>query len=282
MKQILRLMGLCALVAFTATACQKNEKQPSDTISAVLNQPSADGKTQIGADNYLVWSPNDQIMVGGTTLETQLFTALGSGTTHTDFTGGSIDPTEPYWAFYPVEYVTNVDVENERVNFTVPTTQTYVEGSFATNTYPMAASNGGSGTAFTFQGLFGVLAIPITGSCTVGSIVLTDAMFNLTGDVSMSVYELLAGEDAIQDVAAGAKVNGRTVTLDCGDGVTLSSDPTVFMFALRPLALAYGFTVTIKDPDGEVIATRTVPRNIRNAIRPEIILQMPTLDLSVN
>ena len=82
MKQILRLMGLCALVAFTATACQKNEKQPSDTISAVLNQPSADGKTQIGADNYLVWSPNDQIMVGGTTLETQLFTALGSGTIH--------------------------------------------------------------------------------------------------------------------------------------------------------------------------------------------------------
>ena len=275
MKQILRLMGLCALVAFMATSCQKNEMQPASTISAALNQPTADGKTQIGTDNYLVWSPSDQILVGGTTLETQTFTALGSGTTHTDFTGGTIDPNEPYWAFYPVEYVTNVDVENERITFTVPTTQTYVEGSFAPNTYPMAGSNRGSGTAFTFQGLFGVLSIPITGSCTVGSIELTDARFNLTGQYTISVYDMLEAEDA-----PGSKENGRTITLDCGDGVTLSSDPTVFMFCLRPAALLYGFTITIKDPYGEVIATRTAPRNLRNTIRPEVILQMPTVDLS--
>ena len=277
MRQIIRLMGLCALVAFGATSCQKNEMKPTNTISAVLNQPTADGKTQIGASNYLVWSPNDQIMVGGTTLATQTFTAMSSGSTHTDFTGGSIDPNEPYWAFYPVNYVTNVDEENGRVTFTVPTTQTYAEGTFATNTYPMAASNRGSGTVFTFQGLFGVLSIPLTGSCTVGSIELTDAMFDLTGETTINVNDMLAAESG-----SGSKSNGRTVTLLCGDGVTLSSSPTVFMFALRPLALANGFTITIKDPTGEVITTRTVPRNMRNAIRPEIILQMPTLDLSVN
>ena len=276
MKQMLRIMGLCALVAFAATSCQKNEMQPTNTLKAVLNQPTTGDKTQIGASNFLVWSPNDQIMVGGTTLATQTFTAMSSGSTYTDFTGGTIDPNEPYWAFYPVTYITNVDVENEQVTFTVPTTQTYVEGSFATNTYPMAASNGGSGTEFTFQGLFGVLSIPLTGSCTVGSIELTDAAFNLTGNITLSVYDLLAGE-----IRSGSTTNGaRTITLLCGDGVTLSSDPTVFMFALRPGALMSGFTITIKDPTGEVIATRSAPINMRNAIRPEVILQMPTVDLS--
>ena len=273
----MRIMGLCTLVAMVATSCEKKEMQPSNTLTAVLNQPTSGDKTQIGADNYLVWSPNDQILVGDQTLTTQTFTALSSGSTHTDFTGGTIDPTQSYWAFYPESYVTTVDVENERITFTVPTTQTYVEGSFATNTYPMAASNGGSGTVFTFQGLFGVLAIPLTGDCTVGSIELTDAELNLTGSVSYNARTLAQGSDS-----KGGKSGGMTITLDCGEGVTLSpTNPTTFMFALRPLACYGGFTITIKDPTGEVIATRTAAPNYRNAIQPEKILWMPVTDLTV-
>ena len=277
MKQIMRIMGLCALVAVVATSCEKKEMQPSNTLTAVLNQPTSGDKTQIGADNYLVWSPNDQILVGDQTLTTQTFTAMSSGSTHTDFTGGTIDPNEGYWAFYPVNYVTDVDVVNGLVTFTVPATQTYVEGSFATNTYPMAASNGGSGTVFTFQGLFGVLAIPLTGECTVGSIVLEDAMYHLSGQTTLRVSDLLAAEGS-----KGGKSNERTITLDCGDGVTLSpTNPTTFMFSLRPGALYSGFTITIKDPTGEVIATRTASPSLNNVIRPEKIVRMPVTDLSV-
>ena len=278
MKQIMRIIGLCALVAVVATSCEKKEMQPSNTLTAVLNQPTSGDKTQIGADNYLVWSPNDQILVGDQTLTTQTFTAMSSGSTHTDFTGGTIDPNEGYWAFYPVNYVTDVDVVNGLVTFTVPATQTYVEGSFATNTYPMAASNGGSGTVFTFQGLFGVLAIPLTGECTVGSIVLEDAMYHLSGQTTLRVSDLLAAEGS-----KGGKSNERTITLDCGDGVTLSpTNPTTFMFALRPLACYGGFTITIKDTEDQVIATRTASPNYRNAIQPQKILWMPVTDLSVD
>ncbi len=278
MKQIMRIMGLCALVAVVATSCEKKEMQPSNTLTAVLNQPTSGDKTQIGADNYLVWSPNDQILVGDQTLTTQTFTAMSSGSTHTDFTGGTIDPNEGYWAFYPVNYVTDVDVVNGLVTFTVPATQTYVEGSFATNTYPMAASNGGSGTVFTFQGLFGVLAIPLTGECTVGSIELTDAALNLTGSVSYNARTLAQGSDS-----KGGKSGGMTITLDCGEGVTLSpTNPTTFMFALRPLVCYGGFTITIKDTEDQVIATRTAEPNNRNAIQPQKILWMPVTDLSVD
>ena len=278
MKQIMRIMGLCALVAMVATSCEKKEMQPTNTISAVLNQPTSGEKTQIGDNNYLVWSPNDQILVGDQTLSTQVFTAMSSGSTHTDFTGeGTIDPTQAYWAFYPVDWVTNMDVETERITFDIPTTQTYVEGSFATNTYPMAASNGGSGTEFTFQGLFGVLAIPLKGNCTVGSIELTDAALNLTGSISYRARDLIETSDS-----KGGKMAGRTITLDCGDGVALSRfTPTTFMFALRPLACSGGFNITIKDTEGEVIATRTAPRNLHNAIEPEKILWMPVTDLTV-
>ena len=277
MKQIMRIMGLCALVAVMATSCEKKEVQMSNTLTAVLNQPTSGDKTQIGDDNYLVWSPNDQILVGDQTLSTQTFTAMSSGSTHTDFTGGTIDPTQGYWAFYPVEWVTNVDVETERITFEVPTTQTYVEGSFATNTYPMAGSNGGSGTEFTFQGLFGVLAIPLKGNCTVGSIELTDAAYNLTGSISYLAQTLFESSDS-----KGGKSAGRTITLDCGDGVTLSRfTPTTFMFSLRPIACSRGFTITVKDTEGEVIATRTAASNLNNAIRPEKILWMPVTTINV-
>lgn len=275
MKRTIRIMGLCALVALVAASCQKNEGKMTNTLSATLNQPTFDDKTYIGENDYLMWSAGDQIMVFDANCVSHTFNAVSSGTTHTDFVGDDmIDPSVTYWSFYPIDYVTNLS--NGVITFSIPSTQTYVEGSIATNTYPIAASNGGSGTEFTFRGLFGILAIPLTGDCTIGSVEVTDAAFNLHGQTSTRFQDIdptLVGTDA-----KGGK-DRRTITLTFGeDGLTLTSTPQVIRFVLRPLACSRGFSITVKDLNDNVIYTRSTTSN--NIIMPERIRLMPTLNIT--
>ena len=280
MNHSIRIMGLCALVALAATSCQKNEEKLTNTLTADLNQPTSESKTHIGADDYLVWDASDQVIVlDASTWESQMFAATSGGTTHTTFTGsGVIDPSATYYAFYPVNYVTNI--VGDQVTMTVPATQTYVEGSFATNTYPMAATNFGSGTEFAFHGLFGVLAIPLIGDCTIGSVELTDAAFNLCGDISTRISTLFSSKSNFTPAPTESSNTSRTITLICEGGLTLTSTPKVIMFALRPIACSQGFTVTFKDLNDNVVYTKTATARFTNTIRPEHILLMPTVDIT--
>ena len=280
MNHSVKIMGLCALMALVATSCQKNEEKLTNTLTAELNQPTCESKTHIGADDYLVWDASDQVIVlDATTWESQMFAATSGGTTHTTFTGnGVIDPSATYYAFYPVSYVSNI--VGDRVTMTVPTTQTYVEGSFATNTYPMAATNYGSGTEFAFHGLFGVLAIPLTGDCTIGSVELTDAAYNLCGDISARISTLISSKSNYTPAPTESSNTSRTITLICEGGLTLTSTPKVIMFALRPIACSQGFTVTFKDINDKVVYTKTATARLTNTIYPERITLMPPVDIT--
>ena len=255
MNHSVKIMGLCALMALVATSCQKNEEKLTNTLTADLNQPTSESKTHIGAGDYLVWDEGDQIVIydlsGDMATIAGTFTATTGGTTHTTFTGdGLINPDADLRAFYPAQMVSGSG------SFSTSTldTQTYVEGTFAPNTYPMAATN--NGTSFTFHGLFGVLAIPLIGNCTIGSVVFTDAASNVT--------------------------TGNAVTLVCEGGLTLSSTtPKIIRFVLRPGICYSGFTVTFKDLNDNVIFTKTAPANRNNLIRPEYIIQMPTVNITI-
>ena len=276
MKRTMRIMGLCALMAFVAASCQKNEGKMTNTLSATLNQPSIEGKTYIGEGDYLLWSEGDQILVFDANCVSHTFNAVSSGTRHTDFVGDDmIDPNVAYWSFYPVDYVTSL--ANGEIVYSIPSTQTYVEGSISTNTYPIAASNRGSGTEFTFRGIFGILAIPLTGNCTIGSVEYTDASFNLYGNIHVRIQDI---EGLVYPDDAGTKDGkGKTITLTFGeDGLALTSTPQVIRFVLRPLAGCQGFTITVKDLDGNVIYTRSTTAN--NIIMPEKIRLMPTINIT--
>ena len=277
MNHSLKIMGLCVLVALVATSCQKNEEVLTSTFTAELNQPTCEGKTHLVTGDYLVWDEGDQVAIFDLSEEpatVQIFTATSGGTTHTTFAGdGAINANTLLYAFYPAGMVS-------ASSFTTIDNQTYVEGSFAPNTYPMACTNGGSGTDFLFQGMFGVLAIPLTGNCTIGSVDLTDADMNLKGTAQIS---LGASGPIVSDIISpksGSK-DARTITLTCEGGLTLTSTPKKIMFVVRPGALYNGFTVTFKDLNDEVIAVRTAAANMNNMIRPEYIVLMPTVDISI-
>ena len=273
MKKTLRIMGLCALVTIAATSCQKNEEQLTNSITAELTQPNTDAKTYIGTGNYLMWNSGDQIKVYDATGASHLFTTTNHDVVQTTFVSNDqIDPNAAYCAFYPA--ANSSDLTGGYVYLTLNANQTFANGSFAPNTYPIAAYNGGSGTAFTFHSPCGVLAIPLTGNCTIGSI-------EITGNRG----EALAGQLRVNPVGFDplnptnfTLVNPvTTITLTCPGGLTLSSTPQTCVFVTRMGAFTQGFTVVVKGTDNSVITTLTTTHN--NMILPEFIRLMPVVNI---
>lgn len=279
MKKTVRMIGLCALIVLAAVSCKKNEEGTTKTFRATLNSPSYDAKTYLGSDNYLYWNSGDAIKVYAEDSTSAVFTTNDNAMTVANFSG-NIAQSDNYIGVYPAACFSDMDDEG-RVIATVPSTQQFVANGFATDTYFMAAQSEDGSPSFDFNGLFGLLAIPMKGNATVGSIELTDAMFNICGDISMILNQIGKGDGNNLIEVSDSRDKGKTITLDFGTvGYTLSEEPVKAYFVLRPLACAYGFTIVVKDLNGDTLWTKTVPQNLENAIKPEWILLMP--EITVN
>jgi hypothetical protein len=147
MKKVVRMLGLCALVALAFTACKKNDTQKV-TFTASITQPASATRTHaVGFGHHLVWDGGDQIKVfnnAGNDMDFALPTDITSAQQATfnvvesdkvDFISNLF--TEPYYAFYP-----NAVVEGEQVKMVIPAVQTYVpQRNFANELYPMVGFN---------------------------------------------------------------------------------------------------------------------------------------------
>lgn len=286
MKRIVRMMGLCALVMLAVVSCKKNEESAVMTFRATINQPTSDAKTYLGSDHYLYWNSGDAIKVfaideNDTT--SAVFTTQDNAVKVANFSG-NIAQSENYYAMYPAGMFSDIIDNETRITATISPTQQFVANGFATNTYPMGARIVDGSLDFEFQGLFGLLAIPMKGNVTIGSIELTDALFNLWGDVIVKINSMDGkGDNNYIKEDPDSRSDEKTITLECGDeGFTLSEEPDTVYFVLRPLACAYGFTITVKDLSGETLFTKSAPQNLSNAIKPQHILLMPEVEITVN
>ena len=282
MKKIVRTLGLCALVMLALVSCKKKEESAVMTFRASISQPTSDAKTYLDSDHYLYWNSGDAIKVyaideNDTT--SAVFTTQDNAVKVATFSG-NIAQSDNYYALYPAGMFSDFIDDETRISATVSPTQQFVPNGIATNAYLMAAKNVERSLEFKFQGLFGLLAIPMKGNVTIGSIELTDAWFDLWGDVpfklnQLSWDDLKGGSDSRSDL--------KTITLECGDeDFTLSEEPDTAYFVLRPLACANGFTITVKDLAGDTLFTKSAPQNFSNAIKPQRILLMPEIEITAN
>ena len=231
-------MGLCALAALAVVSCKKNEEQAATTsFEATIAQPKSGNRTEIGADNWMIWKNGDAIQVfteDGTASEP--FTTIDEGETTASFSG-EIKGADSYRAFYPAA---NVTAEGTTVTLTLDANQVYKNGTFSTNTYPLAAvSDASDKTRFNFSSPCGMLAIPVHGSGTIGSIVLTSKGNNdqLAGTYTYSLGDM--GNPSFSGTAT-------SVTLTCENGLTLDPDHDVTMYFVLPAgSLASGFTAVM-------------------------------------
>lgn len=277
MKKVVRMLGLCALVALAITSCKKNEEQSKQlTILATINQPVAEGRTHIGPDNMLVWDAGNSIKVFNANGEKGDFTTQAQDEwDHAPFTG-TLTPTDTYTAFYP-----NAVVDGTNVKINLNATQNYVNNNFGNDTYPMYATGvtNGNNIEFGFDSHASVLRLQFksNNNCRVGSIIVKGN----TGDVYAGnlVY-------AYNDPSTCTVENGTNeVTLNCGNGVNLiAGTPTDFNIVLKSGTLTTGTKVTVKDLGGNVIKEFTTsqsnplnPRHILIMGEQEVVYNLPTV-----
>ena len=262
MKKTLKLMGLCALAVLVLAGCKKNEQNGNMTFKATISQLNNNAKTEIGSGNWLVWNTGDQIKVytaDKTEANAANFTlATGIGQTQATFSG-DLAESNAYYAFYPT---TGVEVTGEG-KFTLPVsgTQTFVDANFTTNTFPMCATT--TDGDFEFHSPYGILGIPMKGTATIGSIVLTDSL-------GMS----LEGYYEMKDVDTTFVGNSAAITLSFGEGLTLSADTAKTAYFVVPAgALSNGFKADVKGTDGNRIVL--LETSTPNTITAETIHLMP-------
>lgn len=285
-----------ALASFAAIAVGCQVEKMTDELplvdeavvyEAVTEAYAPATKTAMTADKEVVWSANDEIAVfqGNTYYDLFQVTSASAGKKEASFTLKSDRDASneelPYnGAFYPVyEGMESYEEEGAFVvwNFALPTTQTYVAGSFANGAFPMIAVS--EDNQFEFKNVLGALKLSLTGNRAVKSITVADNAGNALAGAVRVYYSAGEEPEAVfeMDYMTGAYVS--SVTLDCGEGVELNENTaTEFIIALPETEFENGFTVTLTDTEYNVLKFQA-PASEKNHIERSAILVMPELDV---
>ena len=265
MKKLV-VFGIMAILVITG--CQAGKEpiiqeepeasiQKSDKVftATIEDEFSGETKTSLNSSGNVLWKRGDQVSIfaGSTINEQYQVTDASDGKTAASLNrvsspgfvaGTDIDNNV---AFYP--YASTAYIAKDESNYIIsdiefPSTQIYADGSFGNGAFPMAAvTNSTADMNLKFKNVLGGLKLQLKGTATIVSISITGNNNEiLCGDVEMTVSS--GGVPSISLTDASAK----TVTLDCGAGVTLDSETaTPFIIALPPMTMTGGFTVVVTD-----------------------------------
>ena len=249
MKKILRITaGILAFIFPSCDQIEPNDAFPGQAEKNVLTASIETHSTKTAMSDLTnggfdtLWSEDDIIAVYvDESEEAALYKLIdGAGQTTAKFSGyGSGDK---YVGYYPSchagEYIDGT------INVTLPAEQVYANGSYAANTFPMAAVSTDSNLKF--HNLCSVLKLSVTGSQTVETIVFksNDPSVAVSGPASVHPYsafpELQMSSDASNEVI-----------LKCG--VVLSKTvPTDFHIVIPAQIYTGGFTIEINTSTGSM------------------------------
>lgn len=177
MKKVVRMLGLCALVALAFSSCKKNETKGvsfSATIAQLESTSRTHGEFNINHEYYMVWDDADKITIvnpdGSATCDFTVDSHSGSNAyfrtedpTAVSFLANLQDET--YYSFYPNPVYDDI---NKTVTMQISSSQIVNEqvltwGSFADDTYPMYGNNSAQRQNFAFDSDAGFLTLVIKG-----------------------------------------------------------------------------------------------------------------------
>lgn len=280
-----RLLTLLAGAALFAVGCQEETAHPVDNNSsaftAVTEDFAVNSKTSIDTDRNILWSKNDQIAIFMDSQTATMFELADetAGTSKGKFTlvgtqNGKED-SDRNVAIYPYQndiICSSVDSDYQITDLVLPESQAYAEGSFGNRAFFMAAFS--QNQDFSFKNISGALKLQLTGDFTIKSIKLEgNNGEKLAGNAAVTVHT-----DGTVPSIVMADDASTAVTIDCGEGVNLSSTTaTSFFFALPPVSFSKGFTLTLTRADGK---TTTLATSAANEIKRSTVLAMPLRDLT--
>ena len=293
------------LTILALTGCQTKELDSlNDEPEVILNEDSKvftaiidddfnpETRTTLDGEGNVLWKMGDQVSIfaGSTVNEQYQVTDASDGKTAASLNkvggGGFVAGTEidNNVAFYP--YASTAEIAKSGVNYVIsgvelPATQTYAAGSFGNGAFPMVAVTGSTEDMnLKFKNILGGLKLQLKGTATIASITITgNNNEKLYGDADVTVT--YGGTPSISLTEADAK----TVTLDCGAGVTLDAETaTPFIIALPPMTMTGGFTVVVTDTEGkemEISTSKLQTITRSNLLRmPAVNYEVPDINLS--
>lgn len=279
-----------------------------------VNDENEFEKVYLDPTNTIAYEEGDRLMLfdihdGGTSSANALYELVtASDETLLTIVSGQTElpatTTGAYYAFYPGDNVVATNLANgNRATFRLDATQTYRANTAAGTMLPKgalyiaakAAEDNMEDAYFYCDNICGVLRLNFfcVANKKVRSIEVTDNAFNIVGDVELKIDEVdpdymtslfnrYDESDAYQsELAAYLNTLGyntsnasNTVTLDCGNGVTLGktkATATPFYIVMRPLALLKGCTIKVNFTNG---TSKTITSSKNNVIKPNMIRNM--------
>lgn len=261
MKRIWTLIPVLAL----ASACQNEQEAPEspvpsqseETVSVfyatVESQETTDTKVYADAGLHVLWNADDRVSVFRRDTGNREYVFSGAtGDNAGEFQEASTENTTPgealpyVYAIYPYAAGTTVGTDGI-IAYTFPAEQAYGENSFGQGANPMVAVTEDQFLSFKNAGTF--LAVQLYGS----GISVSDITIRGNKGEKLSgpaTIQMAPGGDPVVSMAEGAS---EEVRIHCAEPVALGADAEnakIFWFVLPPTTFEKGFTVTVKDAEG--------------------------------
>ena len=274
------------LAALAITGCQAEleviTQEPSKVFTAIVDEDlNSETKTSLDGEGNVLWKREDQVSIfaGSTVNEQYQVTDDSDGKTAATLNkiggfvaGGEIDKNV---AFYPYASAAEIAKSGSKYiisKIVLPATQTYAAGSFGNGAFPMATvTSSTEDMNLKFKNVLGGLKLQLKGTATITSITVTG-----------NNNEILCGDAKVTTTYGGvpsislSDASAKTVTLDCGAGVTLDSETaTPFIIALPPMTMTGGFTVVVTDTEGKQMQIKTTKSQ---TITRSNLLKMPAVN----
>ena len=274
------------LAALAITGCQAEleviTQEPSKVFTAIVDEDfNSETKTSLDGEGNVLWKREDQVSIfaGSTVNEQYQVTDDSDGKTAAtlNMIGGVVAGVkiDNNVAFYP--YASAAKIEKSGSNYVIskivlPATQNYAVGSFGNGAFPMATvTSSTEDKNLKFKNVLGGLKLQLKGTATITSITVTG-----------NNNEILCGDAKVTTTYGGvpsislSDASAKTVTLDCGAGVTLDSETaTPFIIALPPMTMTGGFTVVVTDTEGKQMQIKTTKSQ---TITRSNLLKMPAVN----
>ncbi|MBO4476336.1 MAG: calcineurin-like phosphoesterase C-terminal domain-containing protein [Bacteroidales bacterium] len=243
MKKLFIILPLLALLYSCDKETDMHPGNQSDKVVFVASIPQT--KTVLGEKDGsswpLLWSAGDAISVNGVTSSTLNSSKAGLSSASFSVDGVSA----PYYAASPASAVSGYS--NGRASVSIPSEQTFVDGSFDPAAYVLLASSDDENLEFSSEvALFSITPVG-SNSASITSIRLTSiGGVPLSGAFSTDWSGLTAGQES-----------SPTVQMTYPDGVPLGT-PWIIAIAAADLTQD-GLEVIVTDGDGGVMKRKTKP-----------------------
>ena len=283
---------LFVLVATMFAACATNDvNESSKTIvdlapeTLTVSFEDKDSRIQL-QEGKTVWTKGDLLSVFYRSNANQLWQYQGEtgeriGNLKRLDAGSATREMDRVVVVYPYNENYYINPSTYNVQASMPAVQTYLEDSYGLNGNIMISQSEYNQIAL--KSVCGWLKVQLTGNGEkVKSITLNGnngeqvagQVYINSADATCTLAADMGSADDNENSAGGNLVFEDTilkeVTLDCGEGVVLDAEPTVFYFALPPQTFEKGVTVEISCSD-ESVMTKSTEKEIvieRNTIQP--------------